>query len=41
MSQDPYVLRYGTPEPPRPVLPRNPVLDRILDHRTVRAFKFE
>jgi len=38
MSQDPYVLRYGTPEPPRPGLPRNPVLDRILDHRTVRTF---
>jgi hypothetical protein len=38
MSQDPYALRYGTPEPPRPGLLRNPVLDLILDHRSVRAF---
>jgi nitroreductase len=38
MSQDPYALRYGTPEPPRPGLLRNPVLDQILDHRSVRAF---
>lgn len=38
MSQDPYALRYGTTEPSAPHLPRNAVLDQILDHRSVRAF---
>jgi nitroreductase len=38
MSRDPYALRYGTPEPPSAGLLRNPVLDQILGHRSVRTF---